>query len=477
MAVKVIYKDENKLFEGDCLDILPTIESNSVDAVITDAPAGIAFMLKDWDKDKGGRDNWIAWMTLVMIECKRVLKDGGHIIVWALPRTSHWTAMAIEDAGFEIRDIVHHIFNTGFPKSLDLGKVADKKLGNQRTVVGEKISPDGKKLSERTPNSKDNYHPSHKTMSGASKHDIWKTKGNTACEGYGTLLRPACEHWILARKPIAEKTIVDQVLKTGTGAINIDGCRIPIRENDDVIAKNPHTASKGTEAYNVNCYGKYNPTAPVDYKDIAEQSGRFPANVTVTGDALNDGIVTKSPSGKVNRKKRAGNVFTSESCGFNSENNTSSGLGDEGSKSRYFDIDLWAEKNGILQIPKPSQSEKNKGCENIEPQYQANAEFRPNHLEKAMQGDSGKPHGRYTKTSNNHPTVKSVSLMAWFVKLISREGDVILDPFAGSGTTLITAKRMGRKYIGIEKEKEYIKIIKARLKEETSLFDFEYKNE
>lgn len=109
-----------RLIHGDCAEELGWLEDASVDAVVTDPPAGIAFMGKDWDKDKGGRDAWVAWLTEVMRECRRVLKPGGHAVVWALPRTSHWTAWAIEDAGFEVRDVVTHLFGTGFPKSLDV---------------------------------------------------------------------------------------------------------------------------------------------------------------------------------------------------------------------------------------------------------------------------------------------------------------------------------------------------------------------
>ena len=203
MATKVTIKQENKLYHADCLEMLKTLESNSVDAVITDPPAGIAFMSKDWDKDKGGRDKWIAWMTEVMTECNRVLKHGGHAIVWALPRTSHWTAMAIEDAGFEIRDVIHHIFNQGFSKSMNVGKALDKKLGNEREVVGKSKRHNSKEF-------------------GGEKYGKYQggvpcaTKGKSEWEGWGTHLKPAAEHWILARKPIAEKTIVEQVLKTGT---------------------------------------------------------------------------------------------------------------------------------------------------------------------------------------------------------------------------------------------------------------------
>lgn len=107
------------LLQGDCLTVLRNLPSNSLDSLVTDPPAGISFMGKDWDKDKGGRDQWIAWMTEVMAECHRVLKPGAHGLVWAIPRTSGWTQRALEDANFEIRDCISHLFGSGFPKSRD----------------------------------------------------------------------------------------------------------------------------------------------------------------------------------------------------------------------------------------------------------------------------------------------------------------------------------------------------------------------
>lgn len=102
---------------GDCLDILKTLASGSVDAVVTDPPAGIGFMGKEWDSNRGGRAQWVAWMVFRLAEARRVIRPGGFALIWALPRTSHWTALAIEEAGWTIRDRVTHLFGSGFPKS------------------------------------------------------------------------------------------------------------------------------------------------------------------------------------------------------------------------------------------------------------------------------------------------------------------------------------------------------------------------
>jgi len=125
-------KKPHKLFNDDCLTVLKKMPNNKVDSIVTDPPAGISFMGKDWDNDKGGRDSWVAWMTEVFQEVMRVLKPGGHGLVWALPRTSHWTATALEDAGFEIRDVVTHLFGSGFPKSHNIINKLKKELKCQK---------------------------------------------------------------------------------------------------------------------------------------------------------------------------------------------------------------------------------------------------------------------------------------------------------------------------------------------------------
>lgn len=198
---------ESTLINGDCLESLKKIPDNSIDSMVTDPPAGIAFMGKSWDKDKGGRDLWIRWLESIMTESFRTLKPGAHILVWAIPRTSHWTATAIENAQFEIRDVVTHIFGSGFPKSHNIGK----------------------KIKE--------------------------------FEGWGTALKPASEHWILARKPLSEKTIAANVLEHGTGGINIDASRIKAGQNDGrfpanlVLSHKPGCKQIGTKegkGYTIN---------------------------------------------------------------------------------------------------------------------------------------------------------------------------------------------------------------------------------
>lgn len=205
---------------SDCLIALKDLPDNSVDSLITDPPAGISFMGKAWDEDKGGRKQWVAWMTEVMIETMRVLKPGAHGFVWALPRTSHWTATALEDAGFEIRDVVTHLFGTGFPKSLDIGKTL----------------PD------------------------------WN--------GWGTALKPASEHWILVRKPCSEKTVAANVLKHGVGGLNINVSRIGGKAS---IPFGRQTGDDISANGNGKTHGKMKRT-----EFIPNEQGRFPANLVLS---------------------------------------------------------------------------------------------------------------------------------------------------------------------------------------------------
>jgi hypothetical protein len=209
------------ILQGDCLEVLKTIKDNSVDSLVTDPPAGISFMSKAWDGSKGGRDGWVEWLTQVMLECHRVLKPGAHGLIWAIPRTSHWTAWAIESAGFEIRDSIHHIFGSGFPKSHDISKAIDKAAGAEREK-GKVLRTD--------PNIKG---ASFKNAEGRIeiREEIPATPEAKQWDGWGTALKPAHEVWWLVRKPLSEKNVAQNVLKHGTGGLNINGTRIEFKDD------------------------------------------------------------------------------------------------------------------------------------------------------------------------------------------------------------------------------------------------------
>jgi DNA modification methylase len=204
-----------EVIHGDCAQVLPTLRAASFDSLITDPPASIGFMGQAWDGDRGGRREWCAWLAGIFGECLRVLKPGAHGLVWAIPRRSHWTALALEDAGFEIPDCINHYFLTGFPKSLDVAKAIDKELGVEREVIGSRRAND---IRDRQ-------------LVGSKKSMIYEYTAAASPEakrwnGWGTHLKPAIEHWWLVRKPLAEKTVAANVRKWGTGALNLAASRI-----------------------------------------------------------------------------------------------------------------------------------------------------------------------------------------------------------------------------------------------------------
>lgn len=214
------------ILQGDARRI--PLRDNSVDAIVTDPPGGIFFMSKSWDENRGGRKQWVAYMTECFVEILRVCKPGAHAFVWAFPRTSHWTATALEDAGWQIREKFYHLFGSGFPKNLDVSKQLDKAAGAKREVVGKRTDRaakpkldirGGKLLGEDRPT----IDLSDITAPATESAKLW--------QGWGTATKPAAEEWILARKPLSESSVAANVLKWGTGALNIDGGRIDTGES------------------------------------------------------------------------------------------------------------------------------------------------------------------------------------------------------------------------------------------------------
>jgi DNA modification methylase len=216
--VKPYYEDEQTtIYNGDCREILETLPDDSVDAVVSDPPYGLAFMGKRWDYDVPGVEVWQ--------QCLRVLKPGGHLLAFAGTRTQHRMAVNIEDAGFEIRDMIAWVYGSGFPKSLDVSKAIDKAAGAEREVVGEY------KATGTARNSKHIGAKPHAAIGEyiANVEKIYITAPATESakqwQGWGTALKPALEPITVARKPLTG-TVAENVLQHGTGAINVDGCRV-----------------------------------------------------------------------------------------------------------------------------------------------------------------------------------------------------------------------------------------------------------
>ena len=477
---------------GDALAVLPTLPDACVEAVVTDPPAGISFMDREWDRDRGGRDAWIAWLASVMRECLRVLKPGGHALVWALPRTSHWTATACEDAGFEIRDRIAHLFGSGFPKSLSVGKAIDKAAGAEREVVGPHPSPASATAVRRAMGAGWQEAP---MLTAPATDDAKKWAG------FGTALKPAVEDWWLCRKPLGD-TVAGCVLAHGTGGLNIDGCRFR-KEPDDVSgwSKSGSHASENRAMSGGNSERAPKPDAP----------GRWPANLvlshapgcvrvgtrkvksgaTGTGGGFRTDLVggetkdteeSRTAWGTYNgpdgtetveawdcapgcpvaeldrqsgelvanphpRHNAAHPATVAKGAGYE---HIGHGHADTGGASRFF------------YCAKPSRAEREDGCAALPARTGADACDR----EEGSAGlDSPRAGAGRTAAGvrNFHPTVKSDDLMRWLVRLVTPPDGIILDPFAGSGSTGRAALLEGFRFLGIDRDPEYVAIANARI--------------
>lgn len=420
-----------KIIQGDSLQKLKELEENSIDAIITDPPYELGFMGKAWD-NTGIANNIELWK-----ECLRVLKPGGHLLAFSGTRTYHRMASAIEDAGFEVRDMIEWVYGSGFPKSLNIGKKVDELQGNEREAYER---PDFVARSNKTPQRES------QCISGEKGK---YTKGTSEWEGWGTALKPAHEPICMARKPLSEKTVALNVLKYGTGGINIDESRVDVADNEKIKQEGHIRKGNviGDERTSIAA-GQFGDGAFVAGTDLT--NGRFPANL------LHDNSEEvrecfPETKGEIHNKKSTGNSMFMGDGVQGSKRGFS--IKDNGNASRFF--------KSIIYQAKASKSERNKGCEGLEEKP------------KIFNGKSDKPstdmkdvEKRFTTLpkANNHPTVKPIALMEYLIKMVTPKGGIVLDPFAGSGSTLVAAKQNGFQYMGIEREEEYIKIIEARLK-------------
>ena len=432
-----------KLLLGDCIDKLKELDDNSVDSIVTDPPYGLSFMGKKWDYDVPSQEIWE--------ECYRVLKPGGHLLSFAGSRTYHRMAVRIEDAGFEIRDQIMWIYGSGFPKSLNIGIQVDKKLGNQREVVGEKVRGDVQKAKENGAGYlADPANRNNTKQFGYGTQTI--TKGNSEWEGWGTALKPAHEPIVMARKPLSEKTVVDNVLEWGTGGINIDASRIGVDENDpnhrSIDNKNVHTTNFANN-------GNPRPDKIPNQESQINPQGRFPANIIFDEEA---GKILDEQTGELKSGDMPGKYKGWGKNGiYGSADNEleQTYYGDSGGASRFF------------YCPKTSKTDRNEGLDDFEDK-------------EAPKRDDGQPYGMNTNKfrpdgserkpvqpkKNNHPTVKPTDLMLYLIRMVTPKSGTTLDPFMGSGSTGKAAVRGGFDFVGIEREKEYMEIATARIQYE-----------
>ncbi len=311
----------NQIIHGDCLKVLKTFPPNSIDTVITDPPAGISFMSKSWDSDKGGRDKWVKWLGEVMAECYRVAKPGATALVWALPRTSHWTALALEKGGWKIKDCIYYLFGSGFPKSLNVGKSIDKLQGNKREVIG------------RNPNSREKCDKSNTLYeSGTVGKTDYLTKGSSEWDGWGTALKPAVECWWVAMKP-NEGSYAQNALKYGVAGLNIDGGRIGTEEE---IGRD-NTGIKGSV---LEPKDGWNDNSMVGLDTRGKYQGRFPANIILDEEAAKmlDEMSGESGSGKKQITKHNISIGGKGIYGGGKDFEGLSNYGDTGGASRFFKV-------------------------------------------------------------------------------------------------------------------------------------------
>lgn len=433
------------ILQGDCREVLATLDAESVDACVTDPPydltakkrggRGVAsvnpnspagrsligtgngrggFMGLAWDATGVAFDP-ATWAAVL-----RVMKPGAHLLAFGGTRTYHRMACAIEDTGFEIRDQLQWLYGSGFPKSLDVSKAIDKAAGQPRQVVGVA----GLGLGNRR---------------GVGSNHAGSTRGIPVTspatddarqwDGWGTALKPAHEPICLARKPFAG-TVAANVLENGTGALNIDGCRIPTTEpltgsGAQLLRfggqnERPFHSREGE----ASASRRYADSGSTDFAATpgprgGDERGRWPANVL-----LDDAVArqldqqTGTLASGTNPARRGSNKFANTYGTFEGQEECTPARGaDSGGASRFF------------YCAKPSKAERGEG--------------------------------------NTHPTVKPLALLGYLIRLITPDGGVVLDPFAGSGSTLITAREQRLESIGIELNPDYIAIAERRLAQGT----------
>jgi DNA modification methylase len=446
-----------KLLLGDCLEKLKELDDNSVDSIVTDPPYGLAFMGKQWDYDVPSVDIWK--------ECLRVLKPGGHLLAFAGSRTYHRMAVRIEDAGFEIRDQIMWVYGSGFPKSMDISKQIDKKFGAEREVIGTydpRSKFDGSNREDREIGGQ------QVAPSKTSKLQITAPATDEAkkWQGWGTALKPAHEPVVMARKPLSENTVVDNVLEWGTGGINIDDSRIPYQNDNDRSGWHK-TGADGSKGYRGEETFKIR---PISADEIQERTagGRFPANIVFdeeAGKILDEqtGILSSGFMKAGTPRLMSDNPNKNTYGKWNTDTVANDTYGDSGGASRFF------------YCPKTSKTDRNEGLGHLEDKYyaagnQAKAELKRGNVDfNANEGkgrDERHNHNQVGVSKNNHPTVKPTDLMLYLIRLVTPKGGTTLDPFMGSGSTGKAAVRGGFDFIGIEREQEYFEIAEARIQYE-----------
>ena len=452
-----------KILTGDCREVLPAMEPNSVDAIVTDPPYALGFMGRKWDtfapanaarireqsgdreidernpnlKGRGHRPAFGAaveydrtpgsnarfqeWCREWAAQAIRVLKPGGYMLVCMSPRTQHRAVCGFEDAGFEILDQIKWLYGQGMPKSVDVGRAIDMDICEEPGRHWMRKLPEEKK---RLPND----------------HVCVETDAGREWAGWGTGLRPSYEPVCVAKKP-TKGTIARNVQKHGTGGINVDACRL-----GDSGGTRGATAGPSTGIYGDGFNGK---AAGVPVPGL----GRWPPNVAMDESAAamvdeQSGVLTSGANPTRRNSDKSRDIYSA----FKGQEECTPARGkDIGGASRFF------------YCQKTSRSEREAGCEHLPiksaGELTGGREEGSEGIKSGRAGAGRSSDGR----RNHHPTVKPIRFMRWLVRLVTPPEGIVLDPFTGSGTTGIACELEDFSYIGIEKEAEYVPIAEARI--------------
>jgi len=495
--------DTFTIIEGNCLEKMKGLDADSIDSIVTDPPYGLEFMGKEWDHGVPAKDFWI--------EALRVAKPGCHLLAFGGTRTYHRLAVAIEDAGWEIRDCIMWVYGSGFPKSHDVSKAIDKQGGGddmpqhdrqdfakelreKRKAAGitksqlaewfpqySEVTKNWERLDDgfRVPSEPDYQvlvdrlgvseswrlrvraedkrrliadglqdRRGDETVIGLGHSGKkWESTTDAAAKwrGWGTALKPAWEPIIVARKPLVG-TVSENVLKHGTGGINIDGCRISTSAEDAAAMERANSPNSGSMRIDRRKRdgGHFNPLAVIGKMDTTK--GRFPANFIHDGSEEVMRLFPHTTSGKPCGIQNV----KSSTCGQSQAGRPLTGFGDSGSAARFF------------YCAKASRSDREEGLESDSGTLQQSVEFgqrKHGTLPYTEEIREQNPRPR----ANIHPTVKPTDLMRYLCRLVTPPNGIVLDPFMGSGSTGKAAMLEGFRFIGIELNPEYAEIASKRI--------------
>lgn len=491
------------LLHGDCLEQMKTLDDNSVDSIVSDPPYGISFMAKKWDYDVPSVEVWE--------EAMRVLKPGGHALIACGTRTQHRMVVNIEDAGFEIRDVVSWIYGSGFPKSLNISKAIDKSAGAEREVVEWKKSGGGRTTAAN---------PMDRDAGKTNSHDPITAPATEAAkqwDGWGSAIKPAVEFFTLCRKPLSEKTIAANVLRWNTGGLNIDKCRV-VADND--LHEKPISRKKEDRANNTkDVPNMQHGISGVEQlsekaKEGADMRGKVPSCVNEEGEqsALeggNNGKARRLHTEQLDWQDGAsgGNGAASREATGKERSCPPQEPQEGGQQDRKLRGDQQgASHNEISQHSMQSDGQAPVGRFPANLIHDGSQEVLELFPETKGDSKNRKPRGNnvggdkfkttkaFTTTGhsdngsaarffyvpkaskkdrnegcdelengNNHATVKPTALMAYLCRLITPPNGVVLDPYMGSGSTGKAAIREGFSFVGCELDKDYYNIAKARV--------------